>query len=80
MPRQIEIAKHLFAVSKATKEDIVAQFKIPENKISIAYNGVRSEFKPINMEDSNNIKINIRMVKITSCMLVQSTRGRILST
>ncbi|MBK9727005.1 MAG: glycosyltransferase family 4 protein [Saprospiraceae bacterium] len=56
VPRQIEIAKHLFAVSKATKEDIVAQFKIPENKISIAYNGVRSEFKPINMEDSINIK------------------------
>jgi glycosyltransferase involved in cell wall biosynthesis len=52
-PKQISIAKHLFVVSNSVKQDLIKQFGISENKISIAYNGVRDEFKPL---DTNEIK------------------------
>ncbi|MFH0943092.1 MAG: glycosyltransferase family 1 protein [Candidatus Beckwithbacteria bacterium] len=33
-------AKHIFAISQATKNDLVASYQIPENKISVVYPGV----------------------------------------
>lgn len=56
VPRQLLKAQYLFAVSKATKLDIVTQFHIPESKISIAYNGVRNEFKPLNEDEKKSVK------------------------
>ena len=47
VPKHIEKAKHIFAVSEATRKDILTQFGCAPNKISITYNGVRSMFKPL---------------------------------
>ncbi|MFH0943424.1 MAG: glycosyltransferase family 1 protein [Candidatus Beckwithbacteria bacterium] len=33
-------AKHIFAISQVTKNDLVASYQIPENKISVVYPGV----------------------------------------
>jgi glycosyltransferase involved in cell wall biosynthesis len=56
VPKHLVKAQHLFAVSKATKEDIIRQFQIPENKIGIAFNGVRDEFKPLNEDEKKLIR------------------------
>ncbi|HEX5625850.1 MAG TPA: glycosyltransferase family 1 protein, partial [Saprospiraceae bacterium] len=51
VPRHLRKAKRLFAVSQATKNDIVRQLGISSESISIAYNGVREEFKPLDPMD-----------------------------
>ncbi len=56
VPKQIEMAAHIIAVSKATKQDIQTNFMIPEQKISIAYNGVRDEFKTAEHQELDAIK------------------------
>lgn len=56
VPRQIEKAKHIFAVSEATRQDIVTHFNCAPEKISIAYNGVRSLFKPLSEEIQEEVR------------------------
>ncbi|MBL7819583.1 MAG: glycosyltransferase family 4 protein [Saprospiraceae bacterium] len=56
VPRQIEKARHIFAVSEATRQDIVTRFNCAPEKISIAYNGVRSLFKPISEEIQEDVR------------------------
>ncbi|MBV6473674.1 MAG: D-inositol-3-phosphate glycosyltransferase [Saprospiraceae bacterium] len=47
VPRQLQKAEHLFAVSDATRKDIIRWFPRCSGKISIAYNGVRNCFHPL---------------------------------
>lgn len=56
VPRQIEKARHIFAVSEATRQDIVTHFNCAPEKISIAYNGVRSLFKPLSEEIQEEVR------------------------
>lgn len=43
----IKRASHIIAVSQCTKKDLITYLEIPENKISVIYNGIdRSIFKP----------------------------------
>lgn len=56
VPKQLAKAQHIFAVSESTKQDIINQYKIPEHKISIAYNGVREEFKPLDEHEKKSIR------------------------
>ncbi len=45
--RGVKRASHLIATSQNTKDDLIKYMKIPENKISLIYNGIdRSIFKP----------------------------------
>ena len=45
----VKRASHIIAVSQNTKNDLVKYMKIPENKITVIYNGIdRSIFKPYN--------------------------------
>ncbi len=47
--RGIKQANHIIAVSQHTKKDLMKYLKIPEDKISVIYNGIdRSIFKPYN--------------------------------
>ncbi|MBK7302490.1 MAG: glycosyltransferase family 4 protein [Saprospiraceae bacterium] len=57
VPRYIAKARHVFAVSEATKQDIIKQYKTSPTKISIAYNGCREEFKPASQAQINNIRL-----------------------
>jgi len=42
--RVVESAKHVFAVSKSTKEDLINIFEVPETKISVVYNALDERF------------------------------------
>jgi glycosyltransferase involved in cell wall biosynthesis len=46
VPRSIHRATHVVAVSQATKQDIVELYKVPENKVSVLYEGVDHIFRP----------------------------------
>jgi glycosyltransferase involved in cell wall biosynthesis len=49
--RYIKRASHIIAVSQNTKSDLVKYLNIPENKISVIYNGIdHSIFKPYNIK------------------------------
>jgi glycosyltransferase involved in cell wall biosynthesis len=49
-------AKHCFAVSKNTKQDMIKILGLPANKITVSYNGVTPKFKPIKTNSSFNKK------------------------
>lgn len=44
IPRYLQRADHILAVSDHTKQDIIKNFKMPEGKIKITCNGVREAF------------------------------------
>ena len=47
----IKRASHIIAVSQNTKHDLIKYLKIPENRISVIYNGIdHSIFKPYNIK------------------------------
>ena len=49
--RGIKRASHIIAVSKHTKNDLIQYLKIPDDRISVIYNGIdHSIFKPYNIK------------------------------
>ena len=44
-------AKHIIAVSEYTKQDIIRQYAIDADKISIVYNGAHTAYKPLTREE-----------------------------
>jgi len=49
--RYIKRASHIIAVSQHTKNDLIKYLKIPDNRISVVYNGVdHNIFKPYNIK------------------------------
>ena len=55
-PKFIARAKTIATVSGFSKTDIVQQYKIPEEKISVVYSGVKPSFKPISFEEQTAVK------------------------
>jgi glycosyltransferase involved in cell wall biosynthesis len=51
MPLFAHKAAHILTVSEFSKHDIHAKYSIELSKISVAYNGVGDEFKPINEDE-----------------------------
>lgn len=47
MPRFVQRANHIVAVSEYTKTDILKKFQTDSSKISVVYNSVDKRFKPI---------------------------------
>jgi glycosyltransferase involved in cell wall biosynthesis len=52
-PRYAQKAAHIIAVSEYTKRDIVEQYNIPINKITVAYNAVNKIFTPSSPAEQN---------------------------
>lgn len=50
-------AKHILAVSQATKDDIITQYDIPAGNITVSYNGVGDNFKPIDSVKKVDIRL-----------------------
>ena len=50
-----QLSKHIITVSKFSKKDIMKQYNIDEDQITVAYNGVSNIFHPI--DDHEKIKI-----------------------
>jgi glycosyltransferase involved in cell wall biosynthesis len=55
-PRFAKAAAHIVTVSNTTKEDIVARYQTPVAKISVIYNGVNTQYKPISHQEKENIQ------------------------
>ncbi len=47
VPRSVERADHVIAVSAATRQDLIELYQTPPEKISVLYHGVTPNFKPI---------------------------------
>lgn len=58
-PRFHRRADHIIAVSESTKNDIITQYKIDENKITIGYNGVGDNFKPSDPVSKVNTRLSL---------------------
>lgn len=52
----IEKATKVITVSNFSKQDIVQQYHIPNTKINVIYNGIRSCFNPVSYEIKNAVK------------------------
>ncbi len=55
-PRFNKRAEHIVAVSQYTKMDIVQQYGIPPQKISVACNGCDETFRPIGEQEQANVR------------------------
>ena len=49
-PRYARKAKQVVTVSEFSKKDIVNLYNIPAGKVSVVYNGVNEDFKPVGLE------------------------------
>lgn len=47
VPRSVRRATHVLADSQATKDDLIALYDTPAEKITVLVGGVQSEFKPV---------------------------------
>ncbi|MEZ4895321.1 MAG: glycosyltransferase family 1 protein [Saprospiraceae bacterium] len=56
MPQYVMKAGQIAAVSEYTKEDIIQQFNVSPERISVVYNGVRSVFSPDSTTGSRSIR------------------------
>ena len=46
VPRSVQCATHIVAVSHATKNDLIELYNTPQQKISVIYEGVDEKFRP----------------------------------
>lgn len=54
VPVSIKKADKIIAVSKNTKKDIIEQYNIPSDKITVIYNGINNDYKVIDKSDIIN--------------------------
>lgn len=47
VPRSVQRATHVIAVSEATRQDLIELYGTPPEKISVLYHGVSPQFKPV---------------------------------
>lgn len=52
-------ADHIITVSETTKNDIINQYNISKSKITVAYNAVRSKFKPLDEKYKSEVRKSI---------------------
>lgn len=51
VPRSVQRADHVIAVSEATRQDLIELYQTPPEKISVLYHGVTPDFKPVTQAD-----------------------------
>lgn len=55
-PRFVKKAHHIVSVSTFSKNDLIATYGTPENKISVVYNGANILYKPLRFEEKQAVK------------------------
>ena len=73
---------HIIAVSKTVKNNLIEYFKIPENRISIIYNGIKDHFNGVQNKEFDADKIKIlflgRIVPVKRQIeFVNQTKGKL---
>jgi glycosyltransferase involved in cell wall biosynthesis len=60
VPRAVERADAIVAVSNQTKHDLVRLLRVPEDKVTVAYNGVDARFRPMRGEEHASTREALR--------------------
>lgn len=55
-PRFVKKARHIVTVSTFSKNDLIATYGTPENKISVVYNGANILYKPLSFDEKQAVK------------------------
>lgn len=55
-PKFAKAANKIITVSQTTKDDITATYQIEQEKISVIYNGVNNNYKPLQQKEIENIQ------------------------
>ncbi len=55
-PRFVKKARHIVSVSTFSKNDLIATYGTPDNKISVVYNGANTLYKPLLFEEKQAVK------------------------
>ena len=55
-PKFAQKAKHIISVSTFSKNDLIETYGVPEEKISIVYNGANDLYKPLSFEERQKVK------------------------
>jgi glycosyltransferase involved in cell wall biosynthesis len=55
-PKYVKKAAHIATVSEYSKQDLIQKYQVPNNKISVVYNGCDSAFQPISMIEKAKIQ------------------------
>lgn len=62
-PRAIfQRARHIIAVSKRTKADLISTYTVPEQKISVVYHGVDNDIHYSTIQSMNDLKLPKRYI------------------
>jgi glycosyltransferase involved in cell wall biosynthesis len=51
-PAMLRRYDHLLTVSKTTRQDLMTLFKVPKEKITVAYHGAEEAFQPVNPQEA----------------------------
>lgn len=62
-PKFAHKAKHIITVSEFSKKDIIQRYKIPEEKISVIWNGSSPLFKPFSEAEKHEIRSQFEIKK-----------------
>ena len=55
-PKFIRKAATVATVSQFSKADMIAQYKVPQEKLSVVYNGIKETFRPTSFEEQMAVK------------------------
>lgn len=56
VPKFMQRAERIITVSEFSKQDMIQHFKLASDKITVAYNGCRKVFQPLNNLEKSNIR------------------------
>ena len=55
-PQYAELANHILTVSEYSRQDLVQQYGLSENKISVVYNGANESFHPVSLPTQQTVR------------------------
>src|SRR5258706_793217 len=76
-PKFLMKAKSVVTVSEFSKRDILSQYKMGADKITVIYSAAKEIFRPLNNEEKPEVKNNIQMAKNILFMQAPFIRERI---
>lgn len=64
VPRNVRAADHLFADSRATKDDLHRLFDLPDERVSVVYVAAEERFRPYSMDEQINVRPGLAAVGV----------------
>ena len=74
--KAMKSADHILTISNVVKNELIEQFKYPEEKITVTYLGANSKFKPHSKEEFNNLAQSLKLNYKSYFLFVSSIEPR----